>query len=90
MNKVIDFIRNSTILFCKHYPDIIAVLLVGSYARNKQKEGSDIDLVIIAEEKEKLIIEDKWINIFGEPKEKTLEEWGEIKSIRVKYKEYEI
>jgi len=90
MNKVIDIIRNSTILLCKHYPNIIAVLLVGSYARNEQKEGSDIDLVIIADEKEKLIIEDKWIKLFGEPKEKTLEEWGEIKSIRVKYKEYEI
>ena len=90
MNKVIDIIRNSTILLCKHYPNIIAVLLVGSYARNKQKEGSDIDLVIITEEKEKLIIEDKWIKIFGKPKGKSFEEWGEIKSIRVKYKEYEI
>ena len=50
MNKVIDIIRNSTILLCKHYPNIIAVLLVGSYARNEQKKGSDIDLVIIAEE----------------------------------------
>jgi len=90
MNKIIENINNNTILLCNHYSNIIAVLLVGSYAINKQKEGSDIDLVIITEEKEKLIIDDKWIKIFGEPKEKTLEDWGEITSIRVKYNEYEI
>jgi len=90
MNKIIENISNNTILLCNHYSNIIAVLLVGSYAINKQKEGSDIDLVIITEEKEKLIIEDRWIKIFGEPKKKTLEDWGEITSIRVNYKEYEI
>jgi predicted nucleotidyltransferase len=90
MNKIIESIKNSTTLFCNIYPNIIAVLLVGSYARNEQKEGSDIDLVIITEDKEKFFLEDKWIKIFGKPMENTVEEWGEIKSIRIKYSEYEI
>lgn len=90
MKKIIKRIRDDAILMCKCNPSIITVLLVGSYARNEQKEGSDIDLVVITNEKEKLIIEDKWIKMFGEPKDKVIEEWGEIKSLRVKYKEYEI
>jgi len=90
MKKIIKRIRDDAILMCKCNPSIITVLIVGSYARNEQKEGSDIDLVVITNEKEKLIIEDKWIKMFGEPKDKVIEEWGEIKSLRVKYKEYEI
>lgn len=90
MKKIIKRIRDDAILMCKCNPSIITVLLVGSYARNEQKEGSDIDLVVITNEKEKLIIEDKWIKMFGEPKDKVFEEWGEIKALRVKYKEYEI
>jgi predicted nucleotidyltransferase len=90
MNKTIERIRNSTIVLCKCDPNIIAVLLVGSYARNEQKEGSDINLVIITEEKEKLIQEDKWIKMYGDPKKAEVEEWGDIKSLRVKYEEYEI
>lgn len=90
MNSTIEQIWNSTIAFCQYNLTISTVLLVGSYARNEQKEGSDIDLVIITEEKEKLIQECKWIRMYGDPKSVKIEEWGEITSIRVRYAEYEI
>lgn len=65
---------------------IKAILLVGSYARNEQRTDSDIDLVVITDDKNRLLQCD-WIDTFGDVASYRIEEYGACTSIRVFYKE---
>ena len=67
------------------HTDIVAIALVGSYARGEASETSDVDLVIIASSPAKLIQDSDWVNHFGKPEQTTLEDWGKVQSIRVDY-----
>ena len=44
----------------KFLDDVIAIYLVGSYARNEQEKGSDIDILVISNEKTKEIHSGKY------------------------------
>jgi predicted nucleotidyltransferase len=44
---------------------IVGVALVGSYARNKAREDSDIDIVILTTTPELFLEDKKWLNNFG-------------------------
>jgi predicted nucleotidyltransferase len=63
---------------------IQAVALVGSYARGTPTEASDVDLVILAHDPEQFLAERTWVRLFGEPLAETLEDYGILKSIRVR------
>ncbi len=56
--------------------DIVAVLLVGSHARNEATPRSDIDLEILANNPEAFLEDSGWLLQFGDIKKKTVEEWG--------------
>ena len=63
---------------------ISCILLVGSYARNEQKPDSDIDLVVISKDKNKMINIHDWIKKMGEiDSEIKIEYCGEITSLRI-------
>ena len=64
---------------------IIALALVGSRARGTARLDSDIDLVIIADDYNKFLNNGEWVDFFGGHKEIKKEDWGLLKSIRVKY-----
>ncbi len=66
-------------------PDIQAVALVGSYARNAATETSDIDFVILANEPSKYLENPGWINQFGSVKRQQTEKYGKLTSLRVWY-----
>jgi hypothetical protein len=65
--------------------DISAVILVGSYARGEARLDSDIDLVIIAESPERYLLEQSWLENFGQPLKTQHEDWGLVQSLRVWY-----
>lgn len=63
--------------------DVRGVLLVGSQARNEARADSDIDLVIIVEEKRAYLEELAWLDGLGPRVSFTREEWGVCTSLRV-------
>jgi len=66
--------------------DLDSLLLVGSYARNKARQDSDIDLVLIFNDPKKYVNNLDWIKEFGEIEKYEIEYWGRVTSIRTWYK----
>lgn len=73
------------IVWAERFPDIDAIVLVGSYARGEARESSDVDLVIMASSPAELIENVRWVDNFGTPVRIALEDWGKVQSIRVFY-----
>lgn len=69
-------------LFADENEDILAVLLVGSYARNKQHEKSDIDIMIITTDEIKYLTDYNWINKIAESSTIEKENWGMVNTLR--------
>lgn len=65
--------------------EILGVLLVGSYAENSAKPDSDIDLVIITDQPEIYLDDDKWIKNFGKVREIIEEDYKMVQAKRVFY-----
>lgn len=66
-------------------PDVKAVALVGSYARDAATEGSDVDLLILTTDVAKYISDHSWVSLFGEAPECRVEDWGKVTSLRTFY-----
>ncbi|NJL71265.1 MAG: nucleotidyltransferase domain-containing protein [Candidatus Competibacteraceae bacterium] len=90
MSNLIRQVRQNIIRFASSHPDIIAVLLVGSYARHEERPDSDIDLIVLTDRKQQMIEQTDWTEEFGSTDRKTREEYGEITSIRAEYSNCEI
>lgn len=73
----------------KKDPQVEAIVLVGSFARETNHPGSDIDVCIITDYKEELLTKISFIHTFGHVKNYVLEYWGACTSIRVWYAEGE-
>ena len=72
---------------------IESIIMVGSYAKGTYIETSDIDLVIITSNKEEMLKNQEFINLFGDVNKSQIEYYGACTSIRVWYmdgKEVEI
>ncbi len=66
-------------------PDVKAVALVGSYARDAALEGSDVDLLILTTDMAKYVSDRSWVSLFGEATECRVEDWGKVTSVRTFY-----
>ncbi|HEY4475085.1 MAG TPA: nucleotidyltransferase domain-containing protein [Candidatus Paceibacterota bacterium] len=77
INKVVEWVKTEK--------DVVALAIVGSYARGTAKEDSDIDIVIITNNPEAYLDSDKWIEQFGKIKELKKEDYGLMQSRRVFY-----
>lgn len=66
-------------------PDVKAVALVGSYARDAATEGSDVDLLILTTDVSKYISDRSWVSLFGEAPNCRVEDWGKVTSLRTFY-----
>ena len=66
---------------------VSAICLVGSYARGDARQNSDFDLIILSEDPQILITDQKWRNSFGEIEKSSIEDWGILKSVRTFYKD---
>ena len=89
MEKPLQKLKENCIIVGKGNSNIQTILLVGSYSRNEQKTDSDIDVMIITNNKREMVESHEWINIFGNIKQCTQEEWGVVTSLRVFTDEFE-
>lgn len=79
-----DFITAFT-SWASTQPDILAVALVGSYAREAAKEDSDIDLVVLANDPRRYVEDTDWLKRFGSIEKQQTEDYGKVTSLRVWY-----
>jgi predicted nucleotidyltransferase len=77
--------KESILSWAKPQPEISGVLLVGSCARGDFRADSDVDLVILSENKGKLLEDPTWTKTFGVIESQNREDWGEVVSLRTKY-----
>ena len=90
MIEIVEKIKQKVFDVFEENDNIVVVLLIGSYARHEQKVDSDIDLMIVARDKERLLCSSYWINQFGSIMKIEKEDLGTVTSLRAYYKEYEI
>jgi predicted nucleotidyltransferase len=86
--KTLEHIRdyiNSVASWASAQPDIRAVALVGSYARNAATETSDIDLVILTNEPARYLENTGWVQQFGHVAKQQTELYGPVTSLRIWY-----
>lgn len=69
------------------HPEIAAVSLVGSYARNDATPSSDIDLILRVDDPATFIRDPAWISALGTVIRSHVEDWGRVQSVRVWYEE---
>jgi predicted nucleotidyltransferase len=67
-------------------PDVKGIALVGSYARGAARNDSDIDLVILTDQFPKYVEDLQWIELFGAVEKYQTEDYGNLTSIRVRYR----
>ena len=60
---------------------------MGSHARGKAQQDSDIDLVLLCTEYESYLQDLGWANDFGKPASVRLEDYGKLTFVRVFYEE---
>lgn len=66
-------------------PELLGLVLVGSYARGEQGDDSDIDLVMIARNPSQWLETNEWLRQFGRISKHGLEDYGLVQSRRVFY-----
>lgn len=67
----------------KDEPKILAIILVGSHARNEAKQKSDIDLIIICDDCASFPQDQSWVDQFGLVTSHKQEDWGLLQAVRV-------
>lgn len=65
--------------------DILAVGIVGSYARGATTADSDIDIVLVVVDPGRYFTTEDWMKRFGEVSSFQDEDWGRLRSRRVSY-----
>ncbi|HEX9013003.1 MAG TPA: nucleotidyltransferase domain-containing protein [Anaerolineaceae bacterium] len=65
--------------------DVLAVALVGSYARGSAREDSDIDLLILCAAPGDLLADPSWMGQFGAVLRQQGEDYGKVTSLRAWY-----
>jgi predicted nucleotidyltransferase len=60
---------------------------VGSHARGSASAESDVDLVILAHEPQRYLLERDWVLTFGTPRHEAVEDYGNLQSVRVHYED---
>ena len=66
-------------------PDVAGVALVGSHARGAARADSDVDILIVTDDPPAYFAQHGWVATFGAVASVTVEEWGAVTSLRVRY-----
>ncbi len=59
-------------------PDVVAVALVGSWARGRPRMGSDVDLVVLTTDKPTYLREESWVAALGGTSIVRTRDWGPL------------
>ena len=73
--------------FADEEPDILALLIVGSYARGTNTPDSDIDAVIITRNKQGMVENQQFTGYFGRVSRQQTEYYGACTSVRAWYED---
>lgn len=73
--------------WAKDDPQMESVILVGSYARGRYTDTSDVDLVLLTPGKAQLLRTPTFVETFGTVMKKQTEDYGACTSIRVWYQD---
>ena len=82
----IEAFRETVRVWAAAQADVVAVLLVGSYARSRQNEGSDVDLVVVLEDPVPRLQSPVWTSHFGEVLGIRRGDYGPVQSLFVTYR----
>jgi 3-methyladenine DNA glycosylase AlkD/predicted nucleotidyltransferase len=85
--KAIQPFLDQVVHWAAEHADIQAVALVGSYARAQDTRASDVDLVLLVNEPPNYLADPGWINQFGSPVRQQVEDYGQLTSLRVWYRD---
>lgn len=69
----------------KTQSDIVAIALVGSYARDAARAESDVDVMVLTVDLAKHFGSQEWLSLFGKVEESKVENWGRVETIRAFY-----
>lgn len=72
-------------LWAPAVPGLRAVALAGSYASGRARPDSDVDLIVLCDEPACLLTDRAWLGVFGEAVAVSVEDWGAVTSLRVRY-----
>ena len=81
----VDHFLSEFSLWAASQPDILAVALLGSHARNEATGASDVDLLIVVREPKKYLRDTRWAQTFGRISRQQFENYGKVTSLRVWY-----
>ena len=85
MSAAVQSFLNEFVAWASNHDKVIAVLLVGSYARGQAHEGSDVDLTVLATDPAPFISNPAWAERFGSVERQQVECYGKLTSLRVFY-----
>ena len=68
-------------------PDVHGLALVGSYSRGKATPDSDVDLLFLVEDVDRFLSDMRWTQSLGDPTRMEAEAWGDVRSIRIWYRD---
>jgi predicted nucleotidyltransferase len=80
-----ESVLSAIVAWASTQPDVVAALLVGSYARGTATDTSDVDLVVLTDGPERYTEDASWADQFGAIERMQREEWGVVTSLRVWY-----
>lgn len=80
-----DDVVRSVVAWASGQRDIVAVAVVGSWARGEAHMGSDIDLVVVTDDKERYLSDDSWVPLALDEPGKLIRtrDWGPLTERRV-------
>lgn len=82
-NERIDSVK----LWLSKQSDVVAAMLIGSYARGDERNDSDVDFIIVVENVEKWLVNKNWAKLFGQVISVTTEVYEDVHAIRVYYED---
>jgi uncharacterized protein len=83
--RMIEPFLNALTEWAAEESDILAVAVVGSYARGAAKVDSDVDIVLVVADPGKYFLNVDWMKRFGDICSFRDEDWGRLRSRRVHY-----
>jgi predicted nucleotidyltransferase len=82
---MIDNFLSNVVQWAVSQLDILAVALIGSYARGTATPSSDVDLVLLVADPGRYLDDTMWTARFGPVEKMQVEAWGMVTSLRVWY-----
>jgi predicted nucleotidyltransferase len=85
--KIFENFVQELLDWAKAEPEVVAALIVGSWARGTANRDSDIDIVLVCRNPLFYFDQQTWLAEFGDPESVTTEDYGLVQAVRAFYKD---